>query len=193
MRQLGHCVLSLAEREERFHGLNQIVTNLHDMDKPTLAMVNGFAVGAGCNLAMACDQRVASSKARFGLAFINVALGDDMGGAWMLPRLVGLGKAIELLQTGEIITANEALRIGLVNRVIEHDDLEFETYQLAERLAQGPSHAHGLMKKMVYQGLEMSFQDLLNFQASQQSIEMDHPDHLEGAAAFLEKREANYR
>ena len=96
MRQGGHWDLSLAEREERFHGLNQIVTNLHDMDKPTLAMVNGFAVGAGCNLAMACDQRVASSKARFGLAFINVALGDDMGGAWMLPRLVGLGKAIEL-------------------------------------------------------------------------------------------------
>jgi 2-(1,2-epoxy-1,2-dihydrophenyl)acetyl-CoA isomerase len=111
----------------------------------------------------------------------------------MLPRLVGLGKAMELLQTGAIIDAEEALRIGLVNRVVPHDELEAETYALAEQLARGPSHAHGLMKRMVYRGMESSFQELLDFEAAHQATEMDHPDHLEAASAFLEKREAQYR
>ena len=193
MQKGGHWDLPPSAREARFQGLGQVVTTLHGMAKPTIAMINGFAVGAGCNLAMACDQRIASDKARFGLAFINVALGDDMGGAWMLPRLVGLGRAMELLQTGAIIDAEEALRIGLVNRVVPHDELERETYALAEQLARGPSHAHGLMKRMVYRGMESSFQELLDFEATHQADEMDHPDHLEGAAAFLEKRQAAYR
>lgn len=192
MRKGGHWDLSPAARTERFHGLHQVALNLHQMPKPTIAMINGFAVGAGCNLAMACDVRIASERAKFGLAFVNVGLADDMGGAWLLPRLVGLGKAMELLQTGDIFDAQEALRIGLVTRVVPADDLHSETYALATRFARGPAHAHGLMKEMIHKGLSMSFRDLLDFEADRQAYEMDHADHLEGAAAFIEKREPKY-
>lgn len=184
--------LSAGERYARFVGLHQVALNLQEMAKPTIAMVNGVAVGAGCNLALACDIRVASDKARFGLAFVNVGLGDDMGGAWFLPRLVGVGKALELYLSGGIIDAAEALRIGLVNQVVEHDTLSETTYALAERLARGATHAQGLIKETIYRGLGMSLSELLDFEAERQAAEMEHPDHREGVSAFLEKRDARF-
>ncbi len=179
-------------RFERFKGLHQVALNLHQMPKPTIAMVNGFAVGAGANLAMSCDIRVASEKARFGLAFVNVGLGDDMGGAWFLPRLVGTGKALELYLGGSIIDAAEALRIGMVNQVVPHEELSEVTYELAGRLARGATHAQGLVKEMISRGLNMTLEELLDFEAERQSVEMEHPNHAEGVSAFLEKREARF-
>ena len=179
-------------RYDRFSSLHEVATNLQTMPKPTIAMVNGFAIGAGCNLALACDMRIASERAKFGLAFVNVGLGDDMGGAWFLPRLVGLGKALELYLTGDIIDAAEALRIGMVNSVVEADELQTATYELAARLAAGPASAHGLIKETIYGGLNQALPELLDFEAERQAVEMTHADHAEGVAAFLEKRAANF-
>jgi 2-(1,2-epoxy-1,2-dihydrophenyl)acetyl-CoA isomerase len=179
-------------RYERFKGLHQVALNLQAMPKPTIAMINGFAVGAGCNLALACDIRVSSAKARFGLAFVNVGLGDDMGGAWFLPRLVGVGKALELYLSGAIIDAEEALRIGLVNQIVEPEDLRSTTYELAGRLAHGATHAQGLIKETIYKGMNMSLAELLDFEAERQVDEMYNPDHQEGVTAFLEKRDAKF-
>ena len=192
MRPGGGWDISRGERVLRFHGLHQVALNLQRMQKPTIAMVNGFAVGAGCNLALACDIRIASDRAKFGLAFINVGLGDDMGGAWFLPRIVGTAKALELFLSGDIIDAAEADRIGMVSRVVPHDDLSEETYTLAARLARGATDAQGLLKETIYEGLRMTLPELLTFEAERQAAEMDHADHVEGAAAFREKRDAHF-
>lgn len=178
--------------EERLRSLHAVAIALHALPKPTISMVNGVAAGAGCNLAMACDVRVASDSAKFGLAFRNVGLADDMGGAWLLPRLVGMGKALELFYTGEIIDAVEAHRIGLVNRVVPAESLADETYKLANFLAQGPRKALALLKEEVYSGMGWSFQELLDFEAERQSLLMAEHDHKEGVAAFLEKRKASF-
>ena len=180
-------------RQERFNALHEVAVNLQGMPKPTIAMVNGVAVGAGCNLALACDLRIASETARFGLAFVNVGLGDDLGGAWFLPRLVGVGKALELFLTGSLIDAAEALRIGLVNRVVPADQLRATTYDLAGRLARGATGAQGLLKETVYRGLGMPLAELLAFEAERQPLQMEHPEHAEGVDAFLEKREARFQ
>lgn len=180
--------ISAGERQERLEALHSVAVALHALPKPVIAMVNGVAAGAGCNLALACDLRLASEKAKFGLVFRNVGLGDDMGGAWLLPRLVGMGKALELFFTGEIIDATEAHRIGMVNRIVPAESLVEETYGLARSLAAGPAKALGLIKEELYGGITWSFQELLDFEAQRQSALMSEHDHQEGVAAFVEKR-----
>ena len=184
--------LPTAERRARFQALHQVAMRLQTMPQPTIAMVNGVAAGAGCNLALACDVRIAAAGARFGLAFVRVGLGDDMGGAWLLPRLVGVGQALELFLSGDLIDAEEALRIGMVNRVVPAENLHDETYALATRLAQGPPRAQALIKETVYRGLGMGLQELLDFEAERQSEQMSHPEHEEGVSAFLEKRQPRF-
>ena len=188
MRPGGAWDISAAERQERLEALHSVAVALHALPKPVIAMVNGVAAGAGCNLALACDLRLASEKAKFGLVFRNVGLGDDMGGAWLLPRLVGMGKALELFFTGEIIDATEAHRIGMVNRIVPAESLVEETYGLARSLAAGPAKALGLIKEELYGGITWSFQELLDFEAQRQSALMSEHDHQEGVAAFVEKR-----
>ncbi|MCY3887692.1 MAG: enoyl-CoA hydratase [Chloroflexi bacterium] len=188
MRPGGAWDISAAERQERLEALHSVAVALHALPKPVIAMVNGVAVGAGCNLALACDLRLASEKAKFGLVFRNVGLGDDMGGAWLLPRLVGMGKALELFFTGGIIDATEAHRIGMVNRVVPAESLVEETYGLARSLTAGPAKALGLIKEELYGGITWSFQELLDFEAQRQSALMSEHDHQEGVAAFVEKR-----
>ena len=193
MQRGGSWDLGREGREARFRTFHQIATNLQRMPQPTIAMINGVAVGAGCNLAMACDLRVAAEGARLGLAFRHVGLGDDLGGAWMLPRLVGMGKALELFLTGAIIDAGEALRIGLVNRVVAKEQLQEETHALARQMALGPAGALALIKESIYGGMNQSLHELLDLETSRQPVLMDEPDHAEGVAAFIEKREARYR
>lgn len=192
MQSGGSWDLGREGREARFRSFHQIATNLQRMPQPAIAMINGVAVGAGLNLAMACDLRMAAESARFGLAFRHVGLGDDLGGAWMLPRLVGMGKALELFLTGDIIDANEALRIGLVHRVVAKERLRDETYALARRLASGPAGALALIKETIYRGMNQTLQELLDMETSRQPVLMDEPDHAEGVAAFIEKREARF-
>jgi 2-(1,2-epoxy-1,2-dihydrophenyl)acetyl-CoA isomerase len=173
---------SLVER------LNRCVLRLQRLPKPVIGCINGVAAGAGCNLALATDLRIAADTARFVEAFTRVGLVPDAGGTYFLPRLVGTAKAMELVLLAEIIDAQEALRIGLVNWVVPAEQLAAATQQLAERLAQGPTVAYGFAKTGLYQGLQMSLEDVLNMEARNQSVVSRTQDRVEGVAAFREKR-----
>jgi 2-(1,2-epoxy-1,2-dihydrophenyl)acetyl-CoA isomerase len=168
--------------------LNRCVLRLQRLPKPVIGCINGVAVGAGCNLALATDLRIASEAARFGEVFTRVGLVPDGGGTYFLPRLVGTAKAMELIMLADIIEAQDALRAGLVNWVVAADKLSEETQKLAARLAQGPTVAYGLAKTGLYQGLHMSLEDVLNMEARHQAIAARTQDRLEGVAAFREKR-----
>jgi 2-(1,2-epoxy-1,2-dihydrophenyl)acetyl-CoA isomerase len=168
--------------------LNRCVLRLQRLPKPVIGCINGVAAGAGCNLALATDLRIAADTARFVEAFTRIGLVPDGGGTYFLPRLVGTAKAMELILLADIIDAQEALRIGLVNWVVPAEQLGTETQQLAERLAQGPTTAYGLAKTGLYQGLHMSLEDVLNMEARNQAIAARTQDRVEGVTAFREKR-----
>ena len=172
--------------------LNRCVLRLHQLRKPVIGAINGVAVGAGCNLALATDLRIAADTARFGEVFSRIGLVPDGGGTYFLPRLVGPAKAMELIMLGDIIDAQEALRIGLVNRVVPAAQLAEATRQLAERLAHGPTLAHGLAKAGIYQGMHMTLEDVLNMEARNQAIASRSQDREEGIAAFREKRQPRF-
>src|SRR5262245_16666652 len=138
---------TLEERAQALRARMETSRWLHEMPKPTIAMVRGAAAGAGLSLAMACDLRIASDNARFATAFARVGYSGDFGGSWYLTRLVGTAKARELYYTAEIVDAARALGLGLVNRVVPDADLEKETRALAERLAKGPRVAYRYMKR----------------------------------------------
>jgi 2-(1,2-epoxy-1,2-dihydrophenyl)acetyl-CoA isomerase len=168
--------------------LNRCILRLQRLPKPVIGCINGVAVGAGCNLALATDLRIASEAARFGEVFTRVGLVPDGGGTYFLPRLVGTAKAMELIMLADIIDAQEALRVGLVNWVVPADKLAEETQKLAQRLAQGPTTAYGLAKTGLYQGLQMSLEDVLNMEARNQAMASRTQDRAEGVNAFREKR-----
>ena len=172
--------------------LNRCVLRLQRLPKPVLSSINGVAVGAGCNLALATDMRLAADTARFGEVFTLRGLVPDGGGTYFLPRLVGVAKAMELILLADIIDAHEAERIGLVNRIVAAEALPEETHKLAIRLAQGPTMAYGLAKTALYQGLEMSLEDVLNMEARNQSVVSRSQDRQEGVAAFREKRQPHF-
>ena len=165
---------------------------LHTMPKPTIAMVNGAAVGAGLSLALACDLRVASEQARFGTAFRNVGFSGDFGGSWFLPRLVGHERARELYFTGAILEAAEAQRIGMVTRVVPHARLEEETMALAAHLASGPSLAYARMKENLNRGATCDLLTLLDQEALNMRLSGTTTDHREAARAFVEKRRPKF-
>jgi 2-(1,2-epoxy-1,2-dihydrophenyl)acetyl-CoA isomerase len=166
---------------------------LHTMPKPTVAMVNGHAVGAGLSLALACDLRVASDRAKLGTVFRNVGFSGDFGGSYFLQKLVGIGKARELYFTGEILDAQEAARIGMVNRVVEHDRLEGETMVLAERIASGPTIAYARMKENLNRGESSDLMTLLDQEALNMRLSGSTNDHREAARAFVEKRQPTFK
>lgn len=169
-----------------------IINKLHTMEKPVIAMVNGVAAGAGASIALACDMRIVSEKASFIQAFIKVGLIPDSGACWLLPRLVGLGKALELAMTGDKIDAATALNLGLVNRVVAEDQLVTETHTLATQLAQGPTKALGLIKRAMNKAMTVDLETYLNYEADLQEIAGRSDDYLEGVSAFVEKRPAHF-
>jgi enoyl-CoA hydratase/carnithine racemase len=155
----------------------RLIANIRKVRRPVIAAVDGVAVGAGAVMALACDVRIASEAARFGFVFPKVGLcGADMGAAYLLPRVVGLGRANELLFTGDIIGAEEALRIGLANRVVPRDKCLPEATALAERLATGPAFAHAMTKQMVEGEHGMTLDQAIEAEAQAQAICMQHPD-----------------
>ena len=166
---------------------------LHTMPKPTIAMVNGHAVGAGLSLALACDMRIASDRAKLGTVFRNVGFSGDFGGSYFLQKLVGIGKARELYLTGEILLADAALAIGMVNRVVEHDQLQEETMALATRLASGPTLAYARMKENLSRGETCDLLTLLDQEALNMSLSATTSDHQEAARAFVEKRQPSFK
>lgn len=165
-----------------------LVRQLVAMPKPVVAAVNGVAAGAGASLAFACDLRIAADDARFVLAFGRIGLVPDSGATWLLPRLVGLGRATELALLPDPVGAEEALRIGLVNRVVPADRLLAEARELARRLAEGAPRAIALTKRALARGLETGLDAALEYEAALQGVAGRTADHAEGIAAFVEKR-----
>jgi 2-(1,2-epoxy-1,2-dihydrophenyl)acetyl-CoA isomerase len=181
-----------AEGRRRVESMNRAIQRLADFPTPTIAMVDGVAVGAGCNLALACDLVVASDRARFGEVFARIGLVPDAGGVYFLPRRVGLARAKELCFTAEVIDAGEALRIGLVNRVVAADALAEETRTLARRIAEGPPRVHAMAKSLLNRSLDLDLPTSLAWEALVQSTLIESDDHREGLAAFFEKRSPRF-
>jgi 2-(1,2-epoxy-1,2-dihydrophenyl)acetyl-CoA isomerase len=171
---------------------NPIIMRIRTIEKPVIAAVNGVAAGAGCNLALAADLRIASDKASFIEIFSRIGLIPDSGGTFFLPRLVGLTKALELAWTADPVDAAEALRLGLVNRVVPHDELMSASLELARRLAEGPTRAYGLTKRGFNVALASSLDAALEYEAHLQTIAGRTADHREGVTAFLEKRKPRF-
>lgn len=178
---------------ERLRRREEVSRLLHEMPKPTIAMVNGAAAGAGLSIALACDLRIAAESARFTTAFVKVGFSGDYGGTWMLQRLVGTAKARELYFTGDIIDAREAERIGMVNRTVPDDHLVPETRALAERIAKGPPIALARMKSNMNLGIGSDYSALLDAEAEGMIMTGTTEDNREALKAFLEKRQAVFR
>jgi enoyl-CoA hydratase/carnithine racemase len=169
-------------------GRDRTVLALRDAPKPVIAAVNGAAAGAGMNLALACDIRLASTAAKFSQAFVKRGLHPDWGGTYFLPRVVGLAKAAELIWTGEIIDAQEALRLGLVSAVHPPEELLPAAYTLAGKIAAGPPIAIRLAKRSLYHNLDCDLRQALEFETFAQNICYETEDAREGIRAFVEKR-----
>jgi enoyl-CoA hydratase/carnithine racemase len=170
-----------------------LVRNIRLLRKPVIASLNGVVAGAGAMIALASDFRIASTEAKIAFLFTKVGLsGADMGAAYLLPRVVGLARATELLMLGDFIPAEEAERWGLYHRVVPAADLEATTEQLARRLAEGPSFSLGMTKEMLNRELASSLEAALESEAQAQAICMQHPDYREAYEAFVAKRPARY-
>ncbi len=161
--------------------------------KPTIASVNGAAVGYGCDIALMCDMRICSDQARFGEVFIRRGLIPEAGGLLVLPRLVGLARAYELILSGEIIDAAEALRIGMINKVVPHAQLGEATAAFAQKIAAQAPLAQRLAKEALRMGLNLNLSQFFDYQRHGQRLMLTSQDHLEGAKSFVEKRPANFK
>ena len=172
----------------------ELVRNIRALPVPVVAGLNGTTAGAGACIALASDIRLASPAAKIAFLFVRVGLsGADMGAAYLLPRLVGLAKATELLYTGDFISAEEAERIGLYNRVVAAEELAQATHDLAARLARGPAFALAMTKEMLNRELDVSLDTALEWEAQAQATCMQHPDYREAYEAFVEKREPRFK
>ena len=183
-------VYDLVVRMERVTGF---IKAMLDLPKPIIASVNGPAVGAGCNIALAADLVLASEKATFCQVFTRIGLIPDCGGIYLLPRRVGMTKAKELILTARTIEAGEAERIGLVNRVVPAEALEEETRKIAAELASGATMAIGIAKRLLNQSYESDFETILQAENSNQVLLRKAEDHREGVRAFFEKRKPEFK
>jgi 2-(1,2-epoxy-1,2-dihydrophenyl)acetyl-CoA isomerase len=172
---------------------NPIISRMRTMEKPIIGAINGTAAGAGMSVALACDLRIASDKAKFIEVFVRVGLVPDSGSSFFLPWLVGIGKAMELCLLGDDCPADEALRLGLVNRVVPADELAAATHELATRLAQGPTKAYGLIKRQLNRALSADLETMLDYEVYGQETAGRTADHAEALAAFVEKRPAVFK
>ncbi len=179
---------SVVDRHQRMKLVGSVALALHRLTKPTIAAVDGVAVGAGLNLALGCDLVVATDRARFSEIFVKRGLTVDFGGSWLLPRIVGLQRAKELALSGRIVGAAEALDIGLVLEVVAVPELEATVTELAESLLAGAPVAQMFAKKIIDASFEMSLADVLGWEGEAQSITLGTEDAAEGIRAFVEKR-----
>lgn len=175
-------------REEYRNGIQRIPRALYNLDVPTIAAVNGPAIGAGLDLATMCDIRIASDRARFAESFVKVGLVAGDGGAWLLPRVVGISKACELTFTGDPIGADEALACGLVSRVVPHAELLEQAMALAGRIACNPGAVMRMTKRLLREAGSGSLDTLLELSASYQAHAHQTEEHFEAVNAFLERR-----
>jgi enoyl-CoA hydratase/carnithine racemase len=168
-----------------FHGLIRAVRSL---DKPVIALVDGAAAGFGCDLALACDIRLGTPRARFGEVFVKRGLMPDGGGSFHLPRIVGLGRALEMLYTGDFVDADEAHRIGLLNRIFPVETAAADALAYAQRIAAGPPLVHARVKRAAYGALDSTLDEALSVERTGQVELLKSKDFFEGVSAFMEKR-----
>jgi enoyl-CoA hydratase/carnithine racemase len=179
-------------REEYRNGIQRLPRALYNLDVPVIAAVNGPAIGAGLDLTCMCDIRIASERATFAESFVKVGIVPGDGGAWLLPRVVGMSKASEMAFTGEALTAKDALSWGLVSRVVEHDSLMDEAMRLADTISANPGRILRMTKRLLREGERASLESLLELSASYQAIAHMDPNHHEAVRSFVEKRTAKF-
>jgi len=163
------------------------------LDKPTIAMVSGYCVGVGVDIATACDIRIGTAETRFNVGFTRVGLSPDRGQTWLLPRIIGLGKALEFIYAADFWDGEEAYRVGLLNKLVPTQDLEKETIALATKIANGPPIAHRITKLQVYEGLNMSYEAALALTSASVGVALNTEDHSEGIRAVAEKRPPDFK
>ncbi|MBA1277914.1 crotonase/enoyl-CoA hydratase family protein [Stutzerimonas kunmingensis] len=173
-------------------GIQRIPLALYELDIPIIAAVNGPAIGAGLDLACMCDIRLAASSALFAESFVRLGIVPGDGGAWLLPRIIGIPKASLMAFTGDTINAAKALEWGLVEQVCTHETLQAEAQALAQQIAANPGHALRLCKRLLREGQHMRLDSLLELSAAYQSLAHHTEDHQEAVAAFVEKRNPDY-
>jgi 2-(1,2-epoxy-1,2-dihydrophenyl)acetyl-CoA isomerase len=178
---------------EPLSAIHDVVLAIRQIPKPVIAAINGVASGAGCNIALACDLRIAAQSARFNQAFVKIGLTPDGGGSFILPRLVGWSKATELMMTGEIIDGREAAAIGMVNRAVPDSELWSVVWQMATELANGPTAAYGRIKQLMDRSATLSYAEQLNYEQETQLASGHTSDFVEGIKAFTERRKAVFK
>lgn len=181
------------KRSPRDFNPDRIVMDLRNLPKPVIAMVNGIAVGAGFDISLWCDIRIASDQASFGQFYVRRGLVTDRGGTWFLPRLCGTGKAFEILTTGRLIDAEEAERIGIVNKVVPHAQLRTYTYDLAKQYTKLPPVSVGHIKFLMYENLLVPLESALAIEHYAMGVASGTEDSKEGVRAFVEKREPVFK
>jgi enoyl-CoA hydratase/carnithine racemase len=187
-KQASPDVSEMQIRQDYRRGVQRMARRLFDLEVPVIAAINGHAIGAGLDLACMCDIRIASEQAKFAVSFIKVGIVPGDGGAWLLPRVVGQSRAMELALTGDMFDARQALEWQLVSHVVPHEDLLPRARELAGRIARNASHGVRLTKRLFREAERASFDTVLELSAAYQAISHKTADHAEAVAAFLEKR-----
>lgn len=180
------------EVTEHLQYYHKLIHLMRGMPKPVIAAIHGVAAGISLNIALACDLRIAADNARFTEAFARIGLVPDGGGAYFLPRLIGLAKALEMSLLTDEVSAVEAERIGLINKCVPLAEFETETRSLAQRLATGPTRTYGYIKELFYAALDQNLAGVLDLEGKLQEAALVTEDHREGVTAFLEKRRPKY-
>ena len=179
-------------RQDYRRGIQQLPLALFNLEVPVIAAVNGPAIGAGLDLACMCDIRIASELAKFAESFVKLGIIPGDGGAWLLPRIIGLSRAAELTFTGQMIDAQQALEWNLVSRVVPHDTLLATAQGLARSIAANPPHAVRLAKRLLREGMHCRLDTLLEMSAAYQALSHQTADHREAVSAFIEKRPPSF-
>jgi enoyl-CoA hydratase/carnithine racemase len=182
-----------AYREEEAKGIRSLPVRLHRLQKPSIAAVNGYAMGLGLGIALSCDIRFSSENANFSETFIMRGLVPADGSCWQLPRMIGLSNTFMLQYTGDRIDPDTALRMGMISGVFPHEKMIEETLNFAGRIAQSPTYSLGVIKWLVHRSLQVDFEKSMDLSFTAQSISVDTFDHKEGVQAFLEKRKPQYK
>lgn len=179
--------------EEEIDGVRFVPLRLHELQKPSIAAVNGFAMGLGMGIALSCDIRIGSQNARMAETFIRRGLIPADGSCWQLPRMIGLGNTMMLQYTGDVMNAEECHRLGIINKITPHDKLMETTLDLAQRIADGPTYSQALIKRLVQRSLNIDFAESLRLAGPAQTIARSTDDHKEGVRAFVEKRQPAFK
>lgn len=192
VKNMGRKTTVVERKSDLWNRMQVIPKTLAAIDKPVIAMINGDAVGGGMDIALMCDIRVASERARFSQAYVKLGLAPGDGGAFFLTRLIGLGRALEILLTGEFVDATRAAAIGMINHVVPHGELRTKTLEIAGTLASLPPLSVQTIKRLTYQSVQSDMIAALDLASSQATILATTDDHGEAVKAFREKRRAKY-